>query len=150
MIQIEFEETISQPVVVVFERLTDIDGYNQWLPESRVFIECRQTSDGPVEAGTTFIDKTRIGVYEGEVIRLQRPTRVTFRNELQWMHFKVMASTPDYRLESIDEGTLLNHTARGEMFGLFKLLEPYVALRAREERRRTVRYLKSTLEDHII
>lgn len=147
MIKIDFKETIARPIDIVFDRLIDIDDYNRWLPESRVFIECKQTSDGPVSLGTTFIDKTRIGVYKGEVIQFQRPTLVTFRNELRWSRFNVMASTPGYRLESTDEGTLVKHTAHGKMFGLFKLLEPYIAIRAKEERCRTVRYLKRTLKD---
>jgi len=149
MIQIEYETTIGRTIEDVFERLTDINGYPDWLPKSRVFLHCKQTSEGSVDVGTTFKDETRVGTYTGEVIELRRPEKVTFRNELRWFGLRVMETFPGYELESSGSGTRVRHQAEGKMFGIFKILQPYVAMRAKEERIRTVEMLKQSLESEI-
>jgi uncharacterized protein YndB with AHSA1/START domain len=146
MIRIELDTEIHRPIEEVFERLVDIDGYSSWLPQSRVFLDCRQTSEGPARLGTTLIDETRIGTYQGAVTEFQRPTKVSFRMILRWFGVNVMESRPTYLLEPVDGGTRVRHLAEGELYGLFRLLEPYVAIRARMERERTVATLKRSLE----
>jgi uncharacterized protein YndB with AHSA1/START domain len=146
MIRVEIDTKIHRPIGKVFERLVDIDSYSDWLPQSRVFLDCEQTSKGPVDVGTTFIDRTRIGTYKGQVTELQRPTRVSFRMRLRWFGVNVMESRPTYILEPVEDGTRVQHLAEGELYGLFRLLEPYVAIRARMERERTVDTLKRSLE----
>ncbi len=146
MIRVEFKTKINRPIEDVFYRIVNLNHYSNWLPKSRVFLDCRQTSEGPVDLGTTFIDKTRIGIYQGEVTDFQRPARVNFRMRLRWLGINVMESRPGYILESVDGGTNVHHIAEGRTFGIFKLMEPYVALRARQERKRTVDALKKSLE----
>jgi uncharacterized protein YndB with AHSA1/START domain len=146
MIRVEIDKTIEQPIDKVFERLVDIDGYSQWLPKSRVFLDCEQTSEGPVGIGTTFIDRTKIGIYRGEVTGFQRPAKVSFRMRLRWLGIDVMESRPEYNLEPVEDGTRVHHYAEGELYGLFKLMEPYVARIAQHERNRTVAALKRSLE----
>jgi uncharacterized protein YndB with AHSA1/START domain len=146
MIKVKHETMIDRPIEDVFDRLVDISGYSKWLPKSRVFLDSRKTSQGPTRTGTTFIDKTRIGKYKGVVEDFQRPIKVTFRMKLRWLGLDVMESRPGYFLEPVDGGTKLRHVAVGKLFGIFKLMEPYVAIRAREERIRTVNVLKESLE----
>jgi len=62
MIYLEFFTRINTSLEEVFERLTDIEGYNDWLPKSRVFLECHQTSEGPVKQGTTLFE------YDSEMV----------------------------------------------------------------------------------
>lgn len=146
MIRVEIDRIIKRPIEDVFDRLANINGYSDWLPTSRVFLNSKQTSEGPVDVGTTFIDKTRIGIYRGQVTDFQRPAKVAFRMRLRWFGMNVMESRPTYILEPVDEGTKVHHTAVGKLYGIFKLMRPYVALRAREERKRTVEILKKSLE----
>ncbi len=146
MIQTEYNTKIKRPIEEVFERLVNINDYPNWLPKSRVFLFCEQKSEGPTDMDSTFIDKTRIGVYQGEVTDFKRPRRVRFRMRLNWFGRKVMESRPGYVLKSVNGGTEVQHKAEGELFGLFKLMEPYVALRARQERKRIVDMLKESLE----
>jgi uncharacterized protein YndB with AHSA1/START domain len=138
MIRIEIERSINRPVEEVFDRLINIPAYPDWLPKSRVFIDTKQTSEGPVDEGTTFIDKTRIGLFRGEVADFQRPTHVTFQMMLRWLGMKVLESRPAYTLEPVDGGTKVHLMAVGKLYGIFKLMQPYVAIRAREERKRVV------------
>jgi hypothetical protein len=58
----------------------------------------------------------------------------------------VMESRPGYRLEAVEDGTKVHYLAAGRLYGIFKLLQPYVAIRARGERKRTVAALKKSLE----
>jgi len=140
MIRVEVNAIIERSIGRVFDRLTNLSGYAQWLPKSRVFLETKQTSEGPVGRGTTFIDKTRIGKFRGEVTDFQRPTKVSFRMRLRWLGINVMES------RSVSGGTKVHLLAEGEMYGVFKLMKPYVAMRAREERKRTIEALKKSLE----
>jgi uncharacterized protein YndB with AHSA1/START domain len=146
MIRVEVDEVIQRPIEVVFDRLANLQAYRQWLPQSKVFLDTEQTSEGPVGRGTTFQDKTTIGIFRGEVTKFQRPTNVGFKMRLHWRGIKVMESRPEYHLTSLNGRTKVYLCAEGELFGLFKLLKPYVAMRAREERKRTVAVLKQTLE----
>lgn len=148
MIRVEIETTIKRPIEEVFDRLVDINGYSEWLPKSRVFLGTRQTSEGPVDVSTTFEDKTTIGTFRGEVTAFQRPTKVNFRMRLRRFGMNVLESRPGYTLQSVDGGTNVHLLAAGELYGIFKLVQPYVAVRAREERKRTLDVLKKTLESH--
>ncbi len=146
MIRVEVDTVIERPIEEVFDRLVNISEYPEWLPKSRVFLDTRQTSQGPVGVGTTFVDKTRIGLFRGEVTDFQRPTNVHFRMRLCRLGMNVMESRPAYSLEPVDGGTKLHLIAEGELYGIFKLMKPYVAMRARAERTRTVNALKRSLE----
>ena len=65
---------------------------------------------------------------------------------LRWLGLKVLESKPGYTLESVDDSTKVHLLAVGKLYGLFKLMQPYVALRAREERKRVFEVLKKSLE----
>jgi hypothetical protein len=148
VIRVEVEKMIDWPIEDVFDRLVDIDGYSEWLPQSRVFLDSWQTSKGPVTQGTTFIDKTWVGLYRGRVTTFQRPTQVNFRMRLRWVSLDVMESRPQYKLAPVKNNrTEIRHVAEGKLYGPFKLLEPYVAIHAQRERNRTVQILKESLEE---
>jgi uncharacterized protein YndB with AHSA1/START domain len=146
LIRVEVDTMIERPIEKVFDRLINISSYSKWLPKSRVFLDSKQTSPGPVGVGTTFVDKTRVGTYRGEVVAFQRPTQVSFRMRLAWFGIKVMESRPEYNLEPLAGGTKVHHLAVGTLYGPFKLMRPYVTLRARAERKRTIVMLKKSLE----
>ena len=146
MIRVEVEKVIHRPIDEVFDRLVKISEYSKWLPKSRIFLDSIQTSKDPVGLGTTFFDITRIGKFQGEVTEFKRPTKVTFTMILRWFGMKVLESKPGYTLEAVEGGTKLHLLALGKLFGIFKLMQPYVALRAREERTRVVNVLKKSLE----
>jgi uncharacterized protein YndB with AHSA1/START domain len=151
MFAVDFRATIHRPIDAVFDRLVAIDDYAEWLPESRIFLDCRTTSPEPVRAGTTFVDETRIGRFQGEVEEMERPRRVIFHNHLSLWGITLMESWPGYELEPTEDGkgTRVRHFGKGRARGLFKVMEPYMARRAQEERGRTLHFLKESLEDEV-
>lgn len=143
---LNIETTIDQPIDLVFDRLINISDYANWLPQAGIFVSTRQTSDDPVQVGTTYTDKTTVGTFHGEIIEFERPTSVVFQHRLRWLGIPVMETQPGYVLESQNGSTKLHHIAAGQLFGIFKLMRPKVARMARQERQRTVDALKKSLE----
>lgn len=146
MIRVELNTVIKRPVEDVFERLININDYSKWMPKSGVFIMSKQTSNGPVGKGTTFYDRGRMGTFRGEVSHFEKPTKVAFRETLRWFGMRVMEGRPEYLLEADDGGTRVHHVSEGQLYGIFKLMQPMTAIIARGERKRTVNALKKSLE----
>lgn len=57
-----------------------------------------------------------------------------------------MEARPSYELVPTQTGTEVRHIAEGQLFGIFRLMEPVVVQVARGERKRTVEALKASLE----
>ena len=147
MIRVEIEEIIHRPVEEVFHRLVDIDGYPDWMPEGGLLITCWKDSDEPVEVGTRYIDRTRLGTVRGEVAELDPPKRVVFHYTARLFGLTMMQGWPGYTLHRVRDGvTRVHHMARGRLHGAFKLLHPVIQRIAQAERRRTVEALKASLE----
>ena len=146
MVRVELDTVIARSIEDVFDRLTDLPDYSRWMPKFGVFIESGRTSDGPVGVGTTYYDKGWMGTFLGEIAEFQAPTRVAFRERLQWLGMTVMEARPEYELVSTQTGTAVHHTAEGRLFGIFRVMTPLVAWMARAERGRTVRALRDSLE----
>lgn len=146
---VEVDTTIDRPVEDVFDRLTRISEYSSWLPGSLVFTTCRQTSEGPVEPGTTYEDVTKLGTLRGEVSELAAPMRIVFHETLRWLGRPVMEARMEYALRPDGAGrTEVHHVAEGELRGAFGLAEPVVAMVARRERQRTIDALRRSFERH--
>lgn len=146
MIHVEIDVSIRRPMDEVFERITNIAGYNYWMPRGGLFRESRQTSDGPAVRGTTFVDTIRHGRADGEIVDLEKPSRVEFRQTVRVLGVNVLESRPAYTLEEREGVTRVHHVAEGRGIGVFKLLEPVFRQVARAERTRTVKALKRSLE----
>ena len=146
MIRVEMNTLVARPIEDVFGRLTDLSDYSRWMPKLGIFVRCGQTSEGPVGEGTTYYDRGRMGTFRGEIVEFRPPTRVAFRESLRWLGVDVMEARPEYELVPTQTGTEVRHTAEGQLFGVFKLMEPVVARVARGERKRTLEALKGSLE----
>lgn len=138
--------TIDRPIGDVFARLADIDGYRVWMHRTGLFRRSRQTSDGPVGAGTTYSDATRMGTFRGHVTFYESPSRIAFRETLRMFGANLMEARPEYLLEADGDRTIVHHKAAGELFGLMRLMKPVAALLARSERSRTVKSLRRSLQ----
>jgi uncharacterized protein YndB with AHSA1/START domain len=139
--------TIDRPIEDVFDRLTDLGSYGVWMPRTGLFGSCRQTSVGPVDRGTTYIDSTRMGRFHGEVTDFERPSRVTFSEVMRVFGRKAVRSRAGYDLATNGTGTVVHHVADTEMFGVMRLMKPFVPWMSKSERSRVLASLKRSLEE---
>ena len=145
-VRYETRTTIDRPIVDVFERLADLDGYRRWIHRTGLFRRSRQISDGRRGAGTAYFDATRMGTFLGHITDYEPPSRIGFRETLRLFGSDLMEARPEYRLQEDQGRTIVHHVAEGELFGLMRLMKPVALLLARSERTRTVKSLRRSLE----
>ena len=145
-VRFESRRVIERPVDLVFERLANVPDYGRWMHRTGLFRRARLTSAGPVRAGTTYRDATRMGTFEGEVTEFSPPTRIAFAETLRWFGRPMTQARAEYLLEADDDATVVHHVAVGELFGWFRLMKPAAAVMAKVERTRTLNSLKRSLE----
>jgi uncharacterized protein YndB with AHSA1/START domain len=92
MIEIPSEADINCSAAQIFELITDLDGQQRWLTRSSAFRGTIEISNNPVTLGTTYVEPGPLGVRNGEVVELERPTRIAFH---QPMRFKLGLGTID-------------------------------------------------------
>ena len=145
-ITVEMNEVIACPVGQAFVRATDLDHYEDWMPRSGVFRSSRQTSAGPMAAGTTFIDRGRMGTFAGDVVEFAPPSRVVYRERLRWLGRPVLEARIRYEFRATPGGTAVHHVAESELRGFFRIMRPMVKMIGPGERKRTLGGLKRALE----
>lgn len=145
-IRFESSVVIRRPVGVVFERLADVPGYGQWMHRTGLFRRCGLTSEGPVGIGSTYVDATRMGTFEGEVTEFVPSSRIAFRETLCWFGSRITQARPEYFLDGDEEATVVHHIAVGELLGWMRFMKPAAALMAKAERTRTLNSLRRSLE----
>ena len=145
---IRFESTtvIQQPVREVFDRLADLPGYGRWMHHTGLFRRSGLTSEAPIREGTTYVDSTWMGTFEGEVVEFVPTTRIAFRETLHWFGSAMTQARPEYSLEGDETATVIHHVAVGELYGWMRVMKPAAALLAHLERTRTLNSLKRSLE----
>jgi uncharacterized protein YndB with AHSA1/START domain len=73
-----FEADIRAGAERVFDLLTDLRGYGRWLPRSATFRGTTEISVGLVAVGTTYVERSPVGVRRGVVTALEPPARFAF------------------------------------------------------------------------
>lgn len=149
-IEFELERTIDAPIEHVFARLTDINGYNEWMPKTgSILTHTEQTSPGEPSVGTTFVDDTRYGRTPGEIVEYDPPSRVVFHWWDKGRNGRVKTEGwPGYALEAVDSHTTrVRHHAEMHAYGLYSLGMPLWRRVALRERSITVEALKASFEN---
>ncbi len=138
------EADIHCPSERVFDTILDFEGQEHWLGKSSAFRGTHAVSSNPVVLGTTYREPGPLGVRNGTVSELERPTRVTFHQPM----------TLKFGLGTIDVVLRLTLTPRGESThvervvtfvipGALKLFQPLVVLGFKRENARTLHALKA-------
>ena len=146
IVRFESHTVIQRPVSEVFERLADLPRYRGWMHRTGLFRRCGLTSEVPVRRGTTYVDSTRMGTFDGEVTEFERPTRIAFRETLRWFGSPMTQARPEYSLEGDETATVVHHVAVGELYGWMRFMKPGAAMLANLERSRTLNSLKRSLD----
>ena len=146
VVRFESQTVIQRPVGEVFERLADLSGYRGWMHRTGLFRRSVLTSEAPIRQGTTYVDATRMGTFEGEVTEFVPPTRIAFRETLHWFGSPMTQARPEYTLEGGESETRVHHVAVGELYGWMRFMKPAAAWMANRERSSTLDSLKRSLE----
>ena len=82
MIALKFETDIGASAERVFALLSDLRGYDRWLPGSQAFHGTVAISEGPIAVGTTYVEPGPFGTRHGVVTEINRPTRLAFEQPM--------------------------------------------------------------------
>jgi uncharacterized protein YndB with AHSA1/START domain len=142
----DFNITVNRPAEEVFNLISDIPNYSDWVPSnSNYFIESKVTSTGPVGLGTTFEDRLTLGKNVGKVVEYQPFERLVF--EQKWYpesHAWVMRI--EYHFEPANGDTKINRKVDVTPAVWAEPLMPMVDEMERDESQRTCEAIKKTLE----
>ncbi len=147
VLRFEAQAVIRRPASEVFERLVDLPGYRRWMHRDGVFGRTELTSPPPVRAGTTYVDRTRMGRYVGEVTEHVPSTRLAFSETFSLFGRPVSRARPSYVLEVDGDSTVVHHTAEADLYGPMRLFKPVAARIVTRERSHTLASLKRSLEE---
>ena len=150
VVRFESRTAVRRPASEVFECLTDLPGYGRWMHRDGVFGRVELTSPPLVRRGTTYVDRTRMGPFVGEVTEHVPASRVAFSETLSWFGRPVTQARPSYVLEVGDrdgggESTVVHHVAEAELHGPMRLFRPVVAWMVTRERTHTLVSLERAL-----
>jgi uncharacterized protein YndB with AHSA1/START domain len=149
VIEFELERTVKAPIDVVYARLADINGHNEWMPkQGSILRHTQQTSPGEPTLGTTFLDETAYGPTPGEIVEFHAPDTLVYHWWDSSTSGKVKTEGwPGYSLSSTaDHATLVRHHAKMRTYGVYRLATPVLRRIAVKERTATVDALKASFE----
>jgi uncharacterized protein YndB with AHSA1/START domain len=146
IVRFESQVVIRRPADEVFDRLADLPGYGRWMHRTGLFRGCRVTSELPVRAGTTYVDSTWMGAFQGEVTEFEPPTRLGFTETMRWFGSPLSQARPEYVLEGDHDATTVHHVAVGELYGWMRVMRPAASWLANRERSRTLDSLRRSFE----
>jgi uncharacterized protein YndB with AHSA1/START domain len=149
-VEFDLERTIAAPIDQVFARLADIEGHNDWMPKKGTLLKhTRQTSPGPPDVGTTYIDESRFGPdLPGEIVEFAPPHTIVYHWWEKSKSGKVTTEGwPGYHLTPAAEGaTHVRHHAKLNLYGPQRMAKPVFRLLAVRERTVTLEALKRSFE----
>ena len=123
MVAVQRTFTVSKPVDVVVDYLTDFSRAEQWDPGTAM---CTRQDSGPIQEGSTW---TNISVFLGRrtelTYRLERlePNRLTFVG-----HNATARSTDDLTFSPDDGATTVTYRAQIDFNGAARLAGPFLRL----------------------
>jgi uncharacterized protein YndB with AHSA1/START domain len=143
-IELPCEADIDCAADTIFDLIVDFRGQERWLGKSSSFRGTHEISANPVVLGTTYREPGPLGVRHGEVVELERPTRVAFR---QPMTGRFNTGTIDvlmgYTLTPRGASTHVRRLVTIEIPRSLRVFQPVVVRAFVHESRRTLLALKA-------
>jgi uncharacterized membrane protein len=142
MMKVELSVVINRPIEEVFAFTTNLENASLFQPD---VLESRQTSEGPISAGTTWQEVRHM------LGRRMESTNVVTEYEPNKRIFFRTASGPipvegGYTFEPVEGGTKLIIVGQAETSGFFKLADPLVASIVKRQLEASSAILKDLLE----
>jgi len=82
MTGLRWEIDIRASAERVFSLLAELRDYDRWLPRSAAFRGTTEISEGPIVAGTTYVERSPFGTRNGRLTELVPPTRLNFEQPM--------------------------------------------------------------------
>ena len=142
MITVEHTVVIDRPIEEVFAFMAEVENLPRWAENT---IEARQTSEGPVSAGTTCTVRSkamgRVMAHHFVVTEYEPHTRYAAESTSGPfpMHMR-------YSLEPSDGGTRVYTVSEADLGGIARIAAPVLATMARKQIAADHRRLKLMLE----
>ena len=148
MINVEIKFIVAKPIENVFEFISDIPNYSNWVPaNSNFFIETIMTSGGAIGLGATYTDRLRGFVTSyGEIARYSPPHEIALLERKTFLGMRLFDANFSYRLRAVGGETEVFHKAQANPCGIFKILTPINSLVVNSERTLTCKAIKKELE----
>jgi hypothetical protein len=148
MPRVESSVNIDRPVEIVWDFLTSLENAPKWDIGVR---ETRGTSKGPAGLGTTF---QNIGPFLGrESVREFKVTQYVFHMKVAVTLMNpssfISRAEASYSFRPEAQGTRLTFVGDVEFKGIFKVIQPILATRARRDGQGDLENLKRLLETGI-
>jgi len=142
----EVTTIVKAPVKLVFDLVSDIPNYTNWVtPTSPFFIESKVTPAGSVGLATTFEDKLTMGKTIGKVVEYRPFERLVF--EQKWYpESHVFEARIEYHFEPANGDTKISRKLIMTPVGWAEPLKASLTEMSREESQRTCEAIKKTLE----
>jgi hypothetical protein len=144
MPEVRSEAEIHCSAERIFDVIIDFRGQDRWLSKSAAFRGTSELSSNPVTLGTTYREPGPLGVRNGTVTELERPSKITFH---QPMTLILGAGTIDvvmrYGLIARAGSTLVSRTVTLGIPRSLRLLQPLIVASFRHESARTLLALKA-------
>jgi uncharacterized protein YndB with AHSA1/START domain len=142
----EVSTVIQAPVKQVFNFVSDIPNYTNWMTlNSPFFIESKITSEGPVGLGTVFEDKLTLGKAVGKVVEYQPFERLVF--EQKWYpESHVFGGRVEYHFEPANGDTKISRVYDITPVEWAQPLKPGLAEMSKDESQRTCEAIRKAFE----
>ncbi len=142
MTKLEQSVVINRPTEEVFAFVADIEKMSQWMSE---LVEAKQTSEGPVGVGTTYMAVAtplgRRAESTQDVVEYEPNSKFAIKSTSG-----PVASKDEFTFESVAGGTKVTRVTEAELGGFFKLAEPLVARMLKRQFETNFANLKDILE----
>ncbi len=148
MIELLWETDIRASAEQVFSLLAELRDYDRWLPRSSAFKGTTDISDGPIAAGTTYVESAPLGTRYGKVTMFERPTQLNFEQPMT-MKPRVLGVLEIRLFHTLTPGEAGVHLVRRAQLstsGPMKFAMPIVLRSVRSETERMLRALKTFAE----
>ena len=150
MVKFVHKFEVISPITDVFDLISDIANYNQWVPSSSmVFIDTTITSANRKGIGLTFVDRVRFGGKTvGKVVEYDPPSLFTIKQKTSYVvpYFDANIS---YQLGFYNNITQVTHTMTAKTIGIFILVTPILERFIAKERIATCNQIVHKLEKEI-
>jgi hypothetical protein len=135
---------IRCPKGKIFDAIVDLRGYGRWLDPSADYSGTTEISTDPVVVGTTYTERSRLGVRRGTVTELREPDLVAFHQPMV-LRPRFLGVIDIHVTYSLTE-TTLERVVTVALPWQLKPVTPWVVARFRRESERTIQALKAFAE----